>query len=461
MESTYELPEGWEWSTIGEACTVNVRDPRLRKLPDHLQVSFVPMAAVSAERGAISDAIDRNLGDVRKGFTPFANGDVIFARITPSMENGKAAIAAGLTNDLGFGSTEFHVMRPSESVLAEWVFHFVRQVAFRNKAKASFTGTAGQLRVPDSFVRSASIPLPPLPEQRRIVDKMERLLEQSRTARQALDRIPPLLKRFRQSILAKAFRGELTERDPRDEAASILLERIRQERRRKWEEDLRARGKDPRKAKYVEAEPPDTSGLPGLPEGWVWGTIEQMADQRLGKMLDKVKNKGIERQYLRNVNVKWFGFDLGNLHTMRVEAEELENISVRYGDLVVCEGGEPGRAAVWERREEDMVVQKALHRVRFRQGIPPRYVAYRLASDALNGRLEAYFTGSTIKHFTGIALRSYALPLAPIGEMCRIVLRLQSLLEFCDKIGNAIELTRRRAEHVDQAVLARAFRGEL
>jgi len=90
--------------------------------------------------------------------------------------------------------------------------------------------------------------LPPLPEQLRLSDKIERLFAESRTAREALAQVPALLKRFRQSVLAKAFRGELTERDSNDEPASVLLERIREERRRKWEKDLLTKGKDPKKA---------------------------------------------------------------------------------------------------------------------------------------------------------------------------------------------------------------------
>jgi type I restriction enzyme S subunit len=124
------------------------------------------------------------------------------------------------------------------------------------------------------------LPLPPLPEQRRIVAKIEALFRQSRRGREALDAVPDLLAQFRQAVLAAAFRGDLTERDPDDEPASVLLERILAERRRKWEEDLHAQGKDPSRRKYKEPAPPDTSDLPELPEGWMWVTVEQ-ACQRI------------------------------------------------------------------------------------------------------------------------------------------------------------------------------------
>ncbi len=164
-----ELPEGWELKTLGKACQVNVRDRRLRELPDNLSMSFVPMAVVAAEQGAIATPQIRPLKDVCKGFTPFVDGDVIFAKITPCMDNRKAAIARDLNNSLGFGSAEFHVLRPTDVVTLEWIFYFVRRQEFRNEAKENFSGTAGQLRVPCAFVRGAEIPVLPLDEQRRII----------------------------------------------------------------------------------------------------------------------------------------------------------------------------------------------------------------------------------------------------------------------------------------------------
>ena len=132
------------------------------------------MSAVDEHHGVISRSQDRRLADVSSGYTSFQNGDVLFAKITPCMENGKAALAKNLTNGIGRGSTEFYVLRPSDCVLGEYVYHFVRQKRFRDAAKRAFTGTAGQQRVPRSFMERAAIPLPPLDEQRRIVDILNR-----------------------------------------------------------------------------------------------------------------------------------------------------------------------------------------------------------------------------------------------------------------------------------------------
>ena len=159
---------------LGDICEINPRLPREHGLKDDSEVSFVPMAAVSEVSGTIGSATLRRYAEVKKGYTAFSDGDVLFAKITPCMENGKAALASGLAGGRGFGSTEFHVLRARESVLPEWVYYFVRREPFRREAKRNFTGTAGQQRVPTSFLQEALVPVPPLEEQRRIVDLLAR-----------------------------------------------------------------------------------------------------------------------------------------------------------------------------------------------------------------------------------------------------------------------------------------------
>lgn len=159
---------------LREICEINPRLPRDHGLADDTVVTFVPMAAVDEVTGTIATPQTRAFAEVKKGFTSFRDGDVLFAKITPCMENGKAALAQGLAGGIGFGSTEFHVLRASGQVLPEWLRYFVRREAFRHEAKRNFTGTAGQQRVPTTFLAGAEIPVPPLPEQRQIVDLLSR-----------------------------------------------------------------------------------------------------------------------------------------------------------------------------------------------------------------------------------------------------------------------------------------------
>lgn len=164
----------WPRETLSKACTINPRLPKTHGLADDDVVTFVPMAAVDEVGGRIANPQVRPFSVVRKGFTHFQDGDVLFAKITPCMENGKAAIAGELLGGHGFGSTEFHVLRPHPHVLPEWIFYFVRRQSFRAEAKRNFTGTAGQQRVPTTFMSSTLLPVPPLEEQRHIVDILSR-----------------------------------------------------------------------------------------------------------------------------------------------------------------------------------------------------------------------------------------------------------------------------------------------
>jgi type I restriction enzyme, S subunit len=140
------------------------------------------------------------------------------------------------------------------------------------------------------FLEESPIPLAPLAEQRRIIARIEALFQESRRAREALDRVSALITRFRQSVLTAAFRGDLTERDPDDEPASALLARILAERRRRWEEDLRAQGKGPERHKYDEPALFDVSDLPRLPEGWVWASLPQIGELARGKSKHRPRN---------------------------------------------------------------------------------------------------------------------------------------------------------------------------
>ena len=185
---------------LGEICKINPRAKRNGYASDTL-VSSVPMAAVDERLGAITTREKRPIADVSKSYTPFQDGDVLFAKMTPCMENGKAALAQDLTNGMGSGSTEFYVLRPDEKVLGEYIYHFVRQPQFRETAKRNFTGTAGQQRVPKSFMENVLIPLPPLDEQRRIVGILNRAAKIERLRAQAQE----LMREFIPALFVRMF----------------------------------------------------------------------------------------------------------------------------------------------------------------------------------------------------------------------------------------------------------------
>jgi type I restriction enzyme S subunit len=196
---------------LGDVAQIN---PRFDKssLTDDTLVSFVPMAAVGAADWKIDASTTRPFAEVKKGsYTPFKDGDVLFAKVTPCMENGKMAVARGLTNGVGFGSSEFHVLRPSDQVDAKYLYHFVSSQAFRKEAAAHMTGAVGLRRVPAAFLADAQLPLVPQDEQRRIVAEIEKQFSRLDEAVANLQRVKANLKRYKASVLKAAVEGRLVE----------------------------------------------------------------------------------------------------------------------------------------------------------------------------------------------------------------------------------------------------------
>ena len=199
----------WKFGSIPEFAAVNPSRSEIVKLSPTDLVSFVPMKAVDEETGVIAWPETRRYAEVAKGYTCFKDGDIIFARITPCMQNGKSAIARNLVNGMGFGSTEFHVMRPGPELLAEWLHALVRHKAFRSDAEEQFKGTAGQQRVPQSFLEHKKISVPPIPKQRRIVAELDTLQAEVDALKHLQIETAAELDALLPSILDKAFKGEL------------------------------------------------------------------------------------------------------------------------------------------------------------------------------------------------------------------------------------------------------------
>jgi type I restriction enzyme S subunit len=203
-----ELPPGWESAKIADVADVN---PQLdADLSFDVPVSFIPMASVEAETGGVDLSQTKLYGELRsKSYRHFRDGDVLFAKITPCMENGKAAVAGGLTNGRGFGSTEFHVLRPPSGINPHYLLYYLLQKTFRRDAARNMKGTAGQLRVPAEYLRVHPIPTPPSGEQDRIVAAIEEQFSRLDSGVVALERARQNLKRMRAAVLDAAVTGKL------------------------------------------------------------------------------------------------------------------------------------------------------------------------------------------------------------------------------------------------------------
>lgn len=392
-ENFPEIPETWSVVVVQDACE-NV--PIAAKVPakEYLAGGALP----------VIDQGERLIGGYADDLSLAVSSQlpvVVFGDHTRAIKFIDFPFAAGADG--------IKVLRPSTAFQPRLFYRLLQAVRLPNKGYARHF----------QHLRSSQIPLPPLPEQKRIADKLDSVLARVDACRDRLDRIPALLKRFRQSILAAATAGRLTQDWRRNQGLSEV-------------------------AAYPEVR------------------LSSVATSRLGKMLDKAKNSGDLVPYLRNVNVRWYSFDLDDVQLMKVEPSELSDLVVCEGDVLVCEGGEPGRCAIWRSRDHRFVYQKALHRVRPDTArLHPEWLVHSLKFAAETKALDALFTGTTIKHLTGVALANFAIALPSIQEQHEIVRRVETLFAFADRLEARCAAARKQAGQLTPALLAKAFRGEL
>ncbi len=309
--------------------------------------------------------------------------------------------------------------------------------------------------------------------------KIEELERRSRAAKQALEAIPPLLERFRQSVLAAAFRGDLTKewrrRNPEVEPASVLLQRIRQERRRRWEQDYlekqKAKGNMPTddrwKAKYQEPQPLDPTSLPELPEGWEWATVETVGEIQGGiQKQPKRRPKNNAYPYLRVANVHRNKLILDEIKKMELFEGELEKLRLVEGDLLIVEGnGSPneiGRMAVWDGSIENCVHQNHIIRVRLSEGVEPHFMRAFWSSPVGRGKVfEQAKTTTGLYTLSKSKVSGLPVPLAPVAEQRALIEILQPAFSTVETFSEYTSQSRFRLGALEQSILAKAFRGEL
>jgi type I restriction enzyme S subunit len=195
-------------------------------------------------------------------------------------------------------------------------------------------------------------------------------------------------------------------------------------------------------------------------KGWTVKKVSEISKHSLGKMLDKAKNKGEPQPYLRNINVRWFTFDLSDLLQMPFLPTESEKYTAIKGDVLICEGGYPGRAAIWN-EDYPIYFQKALHRVRFHEPEHNKWFVYYLSAQDASGELKKHFNGTGIQHFTGEVLARFEIPLPPLPELQRAVKRFDELSEETRRLAGVYERKLAALAALKKSLLNEAFTGKL
>ena len=199
-EVPFPIPSDWRWSQLAE---IGVLSPR-NEAPDTLEASFVPMPMIAAEYGVANQHEVRTWGEIKKGYTHFAEGDVGLAKITPCFENGKSAVFRNLTGGIGAGTTELHIVRPL-FVDQDFILLFLKSPHFIETGIPKMTGTAGQKRVPTEYFAHSPFPLPPLAEQHRIVAKVDELMALCDRLEASLTATAATRRRLLDALLAEAL----------------------------------------------------------------------------------------------------------------------------------------------------------------------------------------------------------------------------------------------------------------
>ncbi len=292
-----------------------------------------------------------------------------------------------------------------------------------------------QINIGKQDILNAKIPIPPLPEQQRIVAILNEAF----------------------AAIAKAkANAEQNLKNAKELFESYLQETFSQNHRLKVLKD----STDLKSKKSVPSEQSDKICDSDNEEVWEEKTLGEVAQHSLGKMLDKNKNKGILQKYLRNQSVRWFEFDLSDLTEMPFLESEKEKFTAIKGDVLICEGGYPGRAAIWQ-EDYPIYFQKAIHRVRFHKAEYNEWFLYYLFLLDSTDKLKAHFTGTGIQHLTGQALNKLTMPIPPLGKVTTIVQKLDALSIETKKL-EAIYLHKLNdLEEQKKSVLQKAFSGAL
>jgi type I restriction enzyme S subunit len=355
---------------------------------------------------------------------------------------------------------QINAVVPGQGIESSYLLHWCRTL--RPWMEANASATTVTILNKGRFA-TAPIRVAPLNEQKRIVAKIEALQARSDAAREALDAIPPLLEKFRQSVLAAAFRGDLSkawrEAHPDTEPATELLARIRAERRRRWQEA------NPGK-KYVEPEPVDASGLPELPEGWCWVRLQDVARFLNG---DRGKNYPNQSEYvetglpfINTGHIRPNGtLSSEDMHYItREKFDELSGGKIQPGDLVYCLRGALGKTATVDPLTEGAIASSL---VIIRPGEPyyARFLYYFLVSPLGRAEIKKYDNGSAQPNLSAASVAQYVVPMPPRREVCALSAALDETLAFAAESAAGIMGSFALLRSLNQSILAKAFRGEL
>jgi type I restriction enzyme S subunit len=448
------------WTTLSKLRAEQRKTVTPAKSPNQLfELYSVPSHAI----GKPELVLGKEVGSAKQ---VVEESNVLVCKINPRIN--RVWVVGNYSEYPKIASTEWIIFKKTEGLDPRYLCYFMRTDTFRDYLAMNVSGVGGSLmRARAAALDDYPFPVAPLPEQRRIVAKIEELFTRLEAGVAALRRVQAALKRYRAAMLKAACEGRLVPQDPNDEPAEKLLARILAECCARWEANLRAKGKDPKKAKYVEPKSPDTDGLPEVPKGWCWAMVGNLVSdgptnglylpkERYGHGVPILRIDDFQNDSSRS-------FD--QLRLISATAEEIERYSLQENDLVVNRVNSLthlGKCMVVSSRNLPALFESNMMRIRLSQFIDPKFVEAYLHSTG--GRIRLTSNAKWAVNQASINqkdVENTPIPLAPLAEQRRIVAEVERRLSVVQELEHTVAANLARAERLRQAILRRAFEGKL
>ena len=432
-EIPFEIPESWTWGRLSNMVLINPKN----YVDDNKEAAFIPMEKIEATYLSSYTYTVRKWREIKSGYTHFADGDVAFAKITPCFQNRKSMILNNLPNGIGAGTTELKVLRPYRNTLSvEYLLFFLESPYFVEEAV--FKGTANQQRIISGYLENKLFPLPPLNEQRRIAEKIKKSIVAVEQYGKVQDKLEDLNNNLntllKKSVLQEAIQGKLVPQDPNDEPASVLLQRIKEEKKRLVKEgrmkkkdivdSIIYKGDDNKYYEQVGKSITEiTEEIPfSIPDSWTWSRLSGVAKIIMGQSPDG--NDVFETEKEDNA----YEFHQGKIYFTEKyispsgkwckNPPRIANI----GSLLVCVRAPIGDVNIVQRQ---IGIGRGLAAIIGYAKIKTDFLYYWILAHKKN--LIEKGTGSTFKAITLDVLKDLIIPIPPLAEQKRISSRIELL----------------------------------
>ena len=438
-EIPFEIPNGWEWTRIGNIFNhTSGKQQSSSNKGGGTPQKFITTSNLYWGHFVLDNVKVMNFTDEEIKTCSATKGDLLVC------EGGAGYGRSAIWNEDYDICLQNHVhrLRPCVSGICEYVYYFIYLLKESNNLASVGTAMPG---LSANRLKGLLLPFPSLTEQMRIVLKLEGLLPQidkySKVQNQLDELNTTIRESLKKSILQEAIQGKLVPQIAEEGTAKELLDQIKAEKQELVKEgklkksalndSVIFRGDDNKYYEKIGKKCVDiTDEIPfEIPASWAWCHLNDIAESDLGKTMNKGQNSGELVPYLCSINVYWNKIDLSKIKQAQFTEIELAKYLLQKNDLLICEGGDIGRAAIWD-INETMYYQNALHRVRFYGKIFPKFFLYILSLYKALGLLDKKSKGMTIKHFTKTALNSIVIPLPPLLEQKRIIEKIEQLMQL-------------------------------